>query len=303
MAELKKDLAPTNGAGRSLMDGMPWTREEIELIKDLCCKGATDSEFKIFLYAAKHSGLDPLKKQIHAVKRWDSKVQREAMVVQTGIDGYRAMAKRTGEYRAGKAPTWTLDKHGKFESATAFIERWDSRTESWHEVSATAFYEEYVQVTKDGSPNSMWKKMPRSQLAKCAEALAIRKAFPDEVGQVRTDEEMAQADGIIDIRPDPIPPPQRLPLSQSPAVVAEVASVDWSKPVLIDNVAKLKGKDGAVRFSLLVQGVELLTLIEDVARAAKAWKEGKVPVIITPEAKDGQLFIMEIAPAEATTTA
>jgi phage recombination protein Bet len=164
--------------------------EQIQLLKDVIAKGASDQEFAVFLEIIKAKGLDPFQKHVYFVKRWDNEAKRETWAAQTGIDGYRLIADRTGDYAPGKAPVYEYDA-GKPISATAFVKKWVR--DAWHEVSATAFFDEYVQRRKDGAPTSMWQKMPRVMLAKCAEALALRRAFPGELSGIYTHEEMGQA--------------------------------------------------------------------------------------------------------------
>ena len=169
-----------------------WSKEQIDLIKRTVAKGASDDELALFLYQAKRTGLDPLTKQIHAIKRWSSRDGREVMSIQTGIDGYRLIADRTGVYTPGRETVYGYEPSGNLESATAYIKKLVGQ--EWHEVSATAFYTEYLQTTKEGKPMGLWAKMPRLMLAKCAEALALRRAFPAELSGLYTIEEMSQAD-------------------------------------------------------------------------------------------------------------
>ena len=183
---MSKELATTPG---------DWSPDQVKLLKDTICRGSTDSEFMLFSHACKKTGLDPFMKQIHAVKRWDSNLKREAMSIQTGIDGYRLIADRSGRFAPGREPTFVYGKDGQLISATAYVKK-QTQDGTWHEVSATAFYSEYVQTTKEGNPTSFWKKMPHGQLAKCAEALALRKAFPAELSGIYTAEEMQQADNV-----------------------------------------------------------------------------------------------------------
>lgn len=169
-----------------------WSQEQIQLIKDTVAVGCTDDEFKLFIYVCQKSGLDPLAKQIHAYKRWNSALNRETMTVQTGIDGYRVIADRTGNLAGIDNPDLQFTQSGSLLSATVTV----YRIVNGERVSftATAYYDEYVQTKKDGNPNSMWAKMPKSQLSKCAEALALRKAFPNDLSGIYTHEEMQQAD-------------------------------------------------------------------------------------------------------------
>lgn len=171
--------------------------KKMQLLKDVFFKTATQDEFQLFAHACDRSGLDPFMKQIYPVKRWDSTLKREAMTIQTGIDGYRLIAERTGCYSPGREPTFAYNKDGRILSATAYVKKL-TKDGTWHEISATAFFDEYCQTTKEGLPVSMWKKMPHSQLAKCAEALVLRKGFPAELSGLYTKEEMEQSE-VIDV--------------------------------------------------------------------------------------------------------
>jgi len=175
-----------------------------QLLKDVFFKGASDEEFQLFAHACESSGLNPFMRQIYPVKRWDANLKREAMTIQTGIDGYRLIAERTGCYSPGKDPSYAYNKEGDLISSTAYVKKM-TKDSTWHEIAATAFYEEYCQKTKDGIPTSMWKKMPHNQLAKCAEALALRKAFPAELSGIYTKEEMEQSE-VVEAKITPVLP-------------------------------------------------------------------------------------------------
>jgi phage recombination protein Bet len=167
-----------------------FSREKIELIKQTVAKGATDLELELFFHACQRTGLDPLMKQIYAIKRWSSADRREVMSFQTGIDGYRLIADRTGLYAGSDEPRY----NGDDDSFLATVTVWKLVNGQRCGFTASARWDEYVQMTKDGQPTAMWKKMPYLMLAKCAEALALRKAFPAELSGVYTHEEMMQAD-------------------------------------------------------------------------------------------------------------
>lgn len=166
----------------------------VQTVKDVFAKGADDNELRLFLQTAKRTNLDPFARQIYCIKRWDSALQKEVMSAQVSIDGFRLIADRSGAYVPSKEPTFNFDKNGNLESATAYIKKFVGGV--WHEISATAFYSEYVQTKKDKTPTSMWLKMPRLMLAKCAESLVLRKAFPAELSGLYTPEEMGIAENI-----------------------------------------------------------------------------------------------------------
>lgn len=171
------------------------TADQVDLLKRTIAKGASDDELKLFLHIANRTGLDPFAKQLHAVKRWDKTLGREVMSVQTGIDGYRLIAERTGKYAPGDEPSFVEDAKGNVVKATAFVKK---RTDdgTWHVVAASAYYAEYAQTTRDGKPTRFWAQMPHVMLAKVAEALALRRAFPMELAGIYTTDEMAHAEEV-----------------------------------------------------------------------------------------------------------
>lgn len=167
--------------------------KKIDLLKNTICKGSSNDELELFLHACQRTGLDPFMKQIYAVKRWDNNLKRDSMTIQTAIDGYRLIAERTGKYSPGREPTYQYDDKGNIISSTAYIKK-QTADGTWHEVAATAFFNEYCQKTKEGRPTKFWMQLGHAMIAKCAEALALRKAFPGDLSGIYTKEEMQQAD-------------------------------------------------------------------------------------------------------------
>lgn len=168
------------------------TKEQINLLKRTIAKGVSDDELKLFMHIANRTKLDPFARQIYAVKRWNSDVGGYVMVPQTGIDGYRLIAERTGNYAPGKDTSYEYGPDGKIISATAYIQK--KVGDQWFEVAGTARLEEYQVKKKDGTPTAMWLDKPHVMLGKCAEALALRRAFPAELSGVYVEEEIGGGD-------------------------------------------------------------------------------------------------------------
>ena len=172
-----------------------FNQNQIQILKNSICKGLTDDEFQVFLMACNKTQLDPFMKQIYALKRKSKKPDGswgEVMTIQTGIDGYRLIAERTEKYAPGEKPSFEYDASGNLIEATAYIKKM-TKDGTWHVVSCSAHIDDYCQK-KDGKAMGQWATMPRIMLAKCAEALALRKAFPAEMSGIYTKEEMDQSD-------------------------------------------------------------------------------------------------------------
>ena len=179
-----------------------WTAEQIEIIKATVAVGVSDMELALFLQVAQSRGLDPFAKEIYAVMRWDSEAGKMKMVLQTGIDGYRKLAADSGEYAGQEGPYW-CGPDGKWvdvwlkpeppAAAKVGILRKGFDQPVW----CIARWDAYKQTKKDGTLSKFWKTMGPEQLAKCAEAIGLRKAFPRQTAGLRTHEEMAQADNDV----------------------------------------------------------------------------------------------------------
>lgn len=164
-----------------------FTAAQKELIKQIVPHDTTTAELQLFLYQAARTGLDPLARQIYAVKR-DGK-----MVIQTAIDGYRLIADRTGKMAGSDDPVFDEGTDGFPVKATVTV--WKIAADGVrYPYTASARWVEYAPADLSNKAAFMWRKMPHGQLAKCAETLALRKACPAELSGVYTDDEMAQAD-------------------------------------------------------------------------------------------------------------
>lgn len=175
------------------LNKIDFNKEQIDLIKTQIAPGTTDDQLKLFLYQCKRTGLDPLTRQIYCVlrnsKNRDTGQWEKRMTIQTAIDGFRVIAERSGDYGGQGEPIFN-EVDGKLISVkvTVYRFRGDIRYEA---AVGVAHWNEYV---PDGGQDKMWLKMPHAMLSKVAEALALRKAFPQDLSGLYITEEMHQAD-------------------------------------------------------------------------------------------------------------
>jgi phage recombination protein Bet len=193
-----------------------YTQEEVRLLKQI--GGAsldTIGEVRYFLSVADRLRLDPLKRQIYAVK------YQGKLTIQTGIDGYRLLAQRTGVFGGSGAPEWYDEEREEWvdvwlsETPPAAARVRVYRVGAVEPFVGIAHWREYVQWTGKGNErrvNSMWTSKPAHMLAKCAEALALRRAFPAEMSGLYTSEETGawvdEETGEIHPPEDAVAPPE-----------------------------------------------------------------------------------------------
>lgn len=164
-----------------------YNREQIDLIKSTVAVGTTDEELKLFLHVCQRTGLDALSRQIYCIKRGGK------MGIQTSIDGFRVIAERSNKYEGQSGPFWCgpdgvwVDVWLKPEHpAAAKVGIW--REGAREPITGIARWADYA---ANGGP--LWKSMGPHMLAKVAEALGLRRAFPQDLSGLYTSDEMEQA--------------------------------------------------------------------------------------------------------------
>lgn len=166
------------------------TPSRIDLLRKTVAKDATPEEFSMFMTYAVRSGLDPFAHQIYFVKRRDNRTGEDRATIQTGIDGLRSTAEKTGAYAGSDDPIIEgKTEQGYPEKIKIVVYKMVQGTRV--PFTGTAKWVEFYPGEKLGF---MWRKMPETMLAKCAEAQALRKAFPMVMGGFYVHEEMQQAD-------------------------------------------------------------------------------------------------------------
>jgi phage recombination protein Bet len=202
--------------------GVQFSNEQLDLLREQYFKNCTDQEINLALAVCKATGLDPFLKQIVFIKRWDANAPKAGggtgkyvMTAQPTIDGTRLMAQRSGRYAGQEGPLWCgedgvwreiwTDKNPPVAAKVTVYS-----TTSRVGISAVCMFKSYAVKNKEGKLTPFWVNMPEVMIGKCAESLALRKAFPAEYSlfgappltnretaeQIETEQRIVEHDGL-----------------------------------------------------------------------------------------------------------
>lgn len=198
-----------------------YTGAQLALIKRTVAKDTNSDEFDLFMAVARMKALDPFSKQISAIVFNKDKPAKRNMSIITTIDGMRAIASRSNRYRPDEdEPDYTYDAELKgplnpLGLVKAKVRIWIADTQregGWKPATGVAYWEEFAPIKDEWAENEAgkfkptgrqtldtagnWGKMPRVMLAKCAEAQALRKAFPEDLSGLYEGSEMDRAQAL-----------------------------------------------------------------------------------------------------------
>jgi phage recombination protein Bet len=194
-----------------------WTPEQTQLISTTIAPGCSNDELRLFAYACQRTGLDPFSKQIYAIKRGGK------MTIQAGIDGLRSIAERTGQLD-GSITEW-CGPDG------AWVDVWlDSKPPAaaktiLHRKGASHPFVGVARFADYNAGQGLWSKMPAAMIAKCSEALALRKAFPADLSGVYSTDEMDQAVEPVTVTAAPVKGDAKV-FTAGKAAIAKAANME-----------------------------------------------------------------------------
>jgi len=251
------------------------------LVKNTINGDLNEEEFQLFMHDCKRQGVHPLDRLIHPTIRTDRKTGVRKYTAITSIDLFRMRAEATGELAGNDDPVFSR-KIGDagFE---AKVTVWRMVQGQRCPFTATARWSEY----KPPPPNDfMWNTKPHVMLGKCAEALALRKAFPKQLGSLYVREEMEQA-GVPGEHPAPEAP------AKEPLVVVDAPQPEPPKSDFIAAAQEAHDKAKANGYQPeqpAMSGTDLTTKEAQQLQAqviAPAKSEKKIPA-------DAQVMLVEV---------
>lgn len=224
--------------------------DAIAVLQNSLYPGARPESIRMVLAWCKATGRDPMKRPIHIVPMWvkDAVTGQGGMrdVLMPGIGTYRTDAANSGQYAGKGEPEFGPDVTGAVGNLKITYPKWCKVTVSRlvggqirHFTAMEFWLENYATAGRDkDEPNTMWRKRPYGQLAKCAESQALRMAFPDETGNTNTQEEMEGKtfDGVtLDHRAEP-----GAPLND--AIPERVMAAPAPKPSVMERIDSIRAE-------------------------------------------------------------
>ena len=218
-----------------------FTEQQVSVLRHIGVENASAGDLAVFFHVVKRTGLDPFARQIYMIGRQASEnvngqwVKTTKQTIQTGIDGFRLIGRRAADAArvpiSLSAPEWA---HTDGTWRPVWVAGWGTPVAArvtifrdGNAFPAVALFDEYKQMKRDGALTSMWATRPAGQIAKCAEALAWRMAFPQDLASVYSEDEMGQAD----THAEPAPPAPREGAARMRAALAPVAPDPVADPV------------------------------------------------------------------------
>jgi phage recombination protein Bet len=193
------ELATANGA-LAIREGQDrFDQYQVAALSQIGIRGATNADLAVFMHYCQRTRLDPFTRQIHMIRRREKQGDQwvDKQVIQVGIDGFRVVARRAArrenvalEYEDSAwcgtdgqwADVWLSGGHPAAARVTVLR---DGRR-----FPGVVRFSAFAQTKANGDPVSMWDRMDAEQLEKCAEAKALRRAFPHDLGGIYIPEEM-----------------------------------------------------------------------------------------------------------------
>lgn len=247
-------------------------QEAMRLLRDTIARDLTLQELGLFIEVCRRTGLDPFAKHVYAVKRYDKRMGREVMTIQTGIDGFRSIAERTSKYAGQNGPFWCGDdgvwKDVWLEPTPPRAAKVEVLREDFKApLVGVALWSEYSQQY------GLWAKLPSVMLAKCAESIALRRAFPQELSGLYTSEEMSQAD----VKPEQTLPqkqatPKQAEVIELQAEIVEPETVEVEKPKPKAK-PKAKGESATKTIIDFMDSIDQANEVEELKSVAAMWAE------------------------------
>lgn len=183
-----------------------WSRAQLAALSQLGVQNAQPADLAVFLHQCQRTRLDPFSRQIYLIERRQKQGNEyvSKQTIQVGIDGFRLIARRAADRNhelfsepetlwCGEDGVW----HDVWIAQTPPVAAKVTVRRGEGEFTGVALYREYVGTRYDKNlhrqvPTSMWASKPVTMIAKCAEALALRKAFPQDLSGLYTTDEMQQ---------------------------------------------------------------------------------------------------------------